>query len=61
MARYRVLTTSFIANKLCEEGTIIEYTGEAGDNLQLVGNDVGKPGVEAEGGFYQPTGAADLA
>ena len=61
MARYRVKTTSFICDKLVEEGTIIEYTGEAADNLELVGNDVGSPGVEADGGFYQPDSAADLA
>ena len=61
MARYRVLTTSFIENKLVEEGTIIEYSGDAADNLQLVSNNVGRPGVEADGGFYQPQGASDLA
>jgi len=61
MARVRVLTTSFIENKLCEEGTIMEYSGELADNLELVGNNVGSKGVEADGGFYQPTSAADLA
>ena len=61
MARYRVLTTSFIANKLCEKDTIVEYSGDAADNLELVDGSVGKPGVEADGGFYQPESAADLA
>lgn len=61
MSRYRVKVTSFIENKLIEPGTIIEYTGIPGDNLEAVGDDVGAPGVEAEGGFYQPSNASDLA
>ena len=61
MARYRVLTESFIENKLVPVGTIIEYSGTPGDNLQLVDNTVGQPGTEADGGFYQGNNAADLA
>ena len=60
MARYRVLKTSFISNKLVNPDQIIEYTGEASDNLELVGDEVGAPGVEAEGGFYQPKTVDDL-
>lgn len=57
MARYKVLTTSFIANKLLQpldadgKPTIVEYDGDVGSNLELVGDDVGK-GVEAPGGVY---------
>ena len=36
MASYRVLEKSFINNALVEEGTIIEYEGEAHDNLELI-------------------------
>ena len=61
MARYRVKETSFIADKLVEEGTIIEYTGIPAANLELIDSDVGAPGVEADGGFYQPEDASDLA
>jgi hypothetical protein len=40
MAQYRVVETSFIDNKLCAEGTIVEYDpgkdGKVGDNLEPV-------------------------
>lgn len=36
MAKYRVLQTSFIDNKLVNEGEIVEYDGEAGHNLELI-------------------------
>jgi hypothetical protein len=36
MARYRVLTTSFINNSIQEEGAIVEYDGKPGRNLELV-------------------------
>jgi hypothetical protein len=61
MARYRVKELSFIENKLVEEGKIIEFSGTPGDNLELVNDNAGAPGVEANGGFYQPQSAADLA
>lgn len=59
MARYKVLTQSFIGNKLLQPGDIVEYEGEVAANLQLVGDDVGK-GVEAPGGVYTED-ASDLA
>ena len=33
MARYRVLKRSFINSALREEGDIVDWEGEAGDNL----------------------------
>lgn len=36
MARYRVLTRSFINSALREEGDVIEYDGVAGKNLLLL-------------------------
>lgn len=36
MAKYRVLEKSFINNRLVDEGTEIEFDGEAGPNLELV-------------------------
>lgn len=40
MAQYRVVEQSFIDNKLCAEGSIVEYDpgkdGEVGPNLELV-------------------------
>lgn len=36
MAKYRVLQTSFIDNRLVHEGEIIEYDGDAGHNLELI-------------------------
>lgn len=36
MAKYRVLQTSFIDNKLVHEGEIVEYDGEASHNLELI-------------------------
>jgi len=34
MAKYRVLQTSFIGNKLVQPGEIVDHDGEAGENLQ---------------------------
>jgi hypothetical protein len=34
MATYKVLKTSFINNALYKEGDVVEWDGEAGDNLQ---------------------------
>ena len=36
MAQYRVLTKSFINGELLEEGALVEFDGEASDNLELV-------------------------
>jgi len=36
MAQYRVLEKSFIDNNIVEEGAVIEYAGEASNNLELV-------------------------
>lgn len=36
MAKYRVLETSFIDNKLVQPGDEIEYDGEASANLELI-------------------------
>ena len=36
MAKYKVLEKSFINNAIVEEGAIIEYDGEASDNLELI-------------------------
>lgn len=66
MARYKVLETSFIGDKLVEpfdadgKPNIIEYAGTPGANLQLVGADVKTVGVEANGGVYTHD-ASDLA
>lgn len=34
MAKYKVLTRSFINNAIREEGEIVEYEGRAGSNLE---------------------------
>ena len=66
MARYRVLVTSFIGDKLLnptdENGnpTIIEFSGAPGENLELVDSSVKTAGVEADGGVYTDN-ASDLA
>lgn len=36
MAQYRVLVTSFINNKLVQPDEIVDYDGEASDNLELI-------------------------
>lgn len=36
MPQYRVLAKSFINNSIVEEGAIVEYEGEASDNLELI-------------------------
>lgn len=45
MAQYRVLQKSFINGELLEEGAIVEFDGEASDNLELVKK--GKKGADA--------------
>lgn len=39
MAKYRVLSKSFIDNHIREEGEIIDYDGDAADNLELIPED----------------------
>jgi hypothetical protein len=36
MAQYKVLELSFINNCMVEAGTVIEYDGEAGPNLEPI-------------------------
>lgn len=36
MPKYRVLTKSFINNAIVEEGDLVDYDGEASENLELV-------------------------
>lgn len=36
MAQYKVLEKSFINGSLVEAGAIVEYDGEAADNLELI-------------------------
>jgi hypothetical protein len=43
MPQYRVLQKSFINNQLLDEGAVIEYDGEASDNLQLLVEPVVEP------------------
>lgn len=44
MAKYRVLEKSFINNTLHEEGTVIEFDGVPGTNLERVDEPTRKPG-----------------
>ncbi|EJD6539150.1 TPA: hypothetical protein U2I32_000732 [Providencia rettgeri] len=39
MSRYKVLKKSFIAGRLLEVGEEVEYSGIAGSNLKLIGDD----------------------
>jgi hypothetical protein len=45
MAKYRVLTKSYIDGSIVDEGDIIEYEGEASGNLELI-----EPEAKAKGG-----------
>jgi signal peptidase I len=45
MAKYRVLSKSYIDGSIVDEGDIIEYDGEASGNLELI-----KPEAKANGG-----------
>lgn len=47
MAKYRVLTKSFINNTIVEAGDVVEYDGKPGSNLELVEAD--KPEAKAKG------------
>ena len=52
MAKYRVLTKSFVNNALVEEGDIIEYDGVPHDNLEPMDKEASKAAEQ--------TSAADL-
>ena len=43
MASYRVLKTSFVNNAIRQEGEIVDYGGEAGDNLESLDDPVEAP------------------
>lgn len=45
MPQYRVLQKSFIGNRIVEEGEVIDYDGEASENLEPVKK--GKKAAEA--------------
>ena len=47
MAKYRVLTKSFINNTIVEAGALVDYDGKPGSNLELVEGD--KPEAKAKG------------
>ena len=48
MPQYRVVQKSFINNRIVEEGEVIDYDGEASDNLEpLKPAKKGKPAEEA--------------
>jgi hypothetical protein len=36
MAQFKVLVESFINNSIVQEGELVEYDGEASENLELV-------------------------
>lgn len=36
MAQYKVLVESFINNSIVQEGELVDYDGEASENLELV-------------------------
>ena len=46
MAKYKVLEKSFINNAIVEEGAVVEYDGEASNNLELI--DEKKPKAKAD-------------
>ena len=50
MAKYRVLTKSYIDSSIVNEGDIVEYDGVASDNLELIGPEEAEPAAKAKGG-----------
>lgn len=48
MAQYKVLVTSYINNRLCQPGEVIEFTGKPGSNLQKVEKKAAKAEKPAE-------------
>ena len=67
MARYQVLETSCIGDKVLQpfvaggNPTIVEFNGEAGKNLKLLDASVKTKGVEAAGATLVLDTADDLA
>lgn len=49
MAKYRVLAKSFIGNTLVEEGTVVDYDGEPGPNLEPMDKQATKAAKDAGG------------
>ena len=47
MAKYRVLTPSFINNALVQAGDVVEFDGKPGSSLELIEDD--KPEVKTKG------------
>lgn len=47
MAKYKVLQKSFINGSLVEAGTVVEYDGQASDNLDLIEEVAPKKGKKA--------------
>jgi hypothetical protein len=50
MAKYRVLTKSYIDSAIVNEGDVIEYDGEASANLELIEPEEAEPVAKAKGG-----------
>lgn len=50
MAKYRVLSKSFINNAIAEEGDVVEYDGKPGSNLELIEEASKGGGKPAKGG-----------
>lgn len=53
MAQYRVLEKSYIVDRICEEGEVVEYGGVPGSNLEPVDADA-KKAVEAAAKSAKP-------
>lgn len=47
MPMYRVTAKSFINNSIVEEGSVIEFDGKAGTNMELIEDD--KPAAAPKG------------
>lgn len=50
MPQYKVLAKSFINNSIAEEGDIVEFSGKAGSNLELIEDDKPKAKPKAKRG-----------
>lgn len=59
MAKYRVLTKSYINNSIVEAGELVEFDGKPGSNLELVEGD--KPEAKPVKGKGKGKGAAPAA
>jgi hypothetical protein len=56
MAKYKVLTKSFINDRIVEEGDVVDYDGVAGPNLEPV---KGKKAAQAAADSPEESGASD--